>query len=145
MTPLGVPVLPLEKITVARESGDFLEQRSRAGRRRARSRALNFSSLVDLARMSSIYIAPCGVSSLALERNAFEVMIVEMRHCSMAADMASRPAVKFRLTGIVPASVMARLVSAPPTDGGSRTPIISASCAADDKIVRATGWVSVSD
>jgi hypothetical protein len=40
---------------------------------------------------------------------------------------ASGPAVKFRFTGALPAMLMPMLASAPPTDGGSKTPIISSS------------------
>ena len=41
---------------------------------------------------------------------------------SIAAPIASWPAVKFRLTGTLPASDVATLASAPPTDAGSSRP-----------------------
>ena len=40
----------------------------------------------------------------------------------MAIRIASRPAVKFRFTGTFPASDVATLASAPPTDAGSSRP-----------------------
>ena len=44
---------------------------------------------------------------------------------SIAAVIASRPAVKFRLTGTQPAIDAAMLASAPPTDAGSRRPMVA--------------------
>ncbi len=68
---------------------------------------------------------PGMASSLAFARNVLEVTMVRMPHFPMAAAMPSRPAVKFRFTGMRPARVMPTFTSAPATVGGSRTPIIS--------------------
>ena len=51
-------------------------------------------------------------------------MTVRIPHCSTAAFIASRPAVKLRFTGTTPRSVRPRLTSAPPTVEGSSTPTI---------------------
>ena len=65
------------------------------------------------------------VSSIcALDKKAREVRIVSMPHCWIAAVIASGPAVKFRLTGTLPARRMPTLTSAPPTEAGSTTPTI---------------------
>ena len=45
-----------------------------------------------------------------------------MSQRSIAAAIASRPAVKFRLTGTLPANDAAMLASAPPTEAGSSRP-----------------------
>ena len=49
--------------------------------------------------------------------------MVEIPQVEMTCAMASSPAVKFRLTAVLPASVTPRLASAPPTDAGSSSPM----------------------
>src|SRR5436189_4091104 len=61
----------------------------------------------------------------ALATNAFEVTMVRIRHCCAADSIASLPAVKFRLTGTLPAIDTPMLTSDPATDAGSSTPTIS--------------------
>src|SRR3954471_8625053 len=66
---------------------------------------------------------PGSAAMFAFARNVREVSTVVMPQRSMAAVIASRPAVKFRLTGMRPAIEVPMLASAPPTDAGSRRPI----------------------
>ncbi len=68
---------------------------------------------------------PSGASSLAFARNCFAEITVVMPHCAIAAAMASRPAVKFRFTGTLPAMSTARLASAAGIDAGSSSPTIA--------------------
>ena len=63
----------------------------------------------------------CGMFALA--RNVRDVSVTEMLQRSIAAAIASRPAVKFKLTGTRPAIEAAMLASAPPTEAGSSRPI----------------------
>src|SRR5262252_1815445 len=72
----------------------------------------------------------------ALATNAREVRIVAIPVRSIAAAMASWPAVKFRLTGTMPANVAAMFASAPPTEAGSSRPMLR-SCGASRLIARA--------
>ena len=73
---------------------------------------------------SSRKTIPSISSSFALAKKMRDVRIVRMPHCWMAEVMASRPAVKLRLTGTFPASNTAIFARAPPIDGGSRSPTI---------------------
>jgi hypothetical protein len=57
------------------------------------------SPIVFASRRSSRYTMPSRVSIPALERNTRDVRIVRMPQRSIAAAIASCPAVKFRLTG----------------------------------------------
>src|SRR5262245_4003786 len=59
----------------------------------------------------------------AFERNFRDVRIVLSPDFSTARAIDSRPAVKFRLTGTLPASDTAMLANEPPTDAGRRRPM----------------------
>ena len=84
-----------------------------------------FSALVSVGITSSSSTVPSGASSLAFARNCFAEITVVMPHCAMAAAMASRPAVKFRFTGTLPAMSTARFASAAGIDAGSSNPTIA--------------------
>jgi len=126
ITPLGTPVLPLEKITVAISCGSAGGQKSRsrrlAGNRRTAA-SINAFCVADVdASMSSRKIMPAIVSMPAFARKVFDVTIVRMPQRSIAAAIASWPAVKFRLTGMQPAIDVPMLASAPPTEAGNSSP-----------------------
>ena len=127
MTPFGTPVLPLEKMIVASASGEVGARNRRsiagAGRRRAAASIAARAGARVRARTSSRKIIPRSVSMPAFFTNAREVRIVSMPQRSIAAAIASWPAVKFRLTGTAPANVAAMFASAPPTDAGSSSPM----------------------
>ena len=122
ITPLGLPVLPLENMMVA--SSPFSGARFAAGMNRARSRAWIFRAGLKFGSRSSRKTMPSRSASLALARKAREVKMVRISHCPIAEDNDSSPAVKLRFTGILPASKMATLATAPPTVAGSMRPII---------------------
>ncbi|OLC83469.1 MAG: hypothetical protein AUH72_04350 [Acidobacteria bacterium 13_1_40CM_4_65_8] len=129
ITPFGTPVLPLEKMTVASESTSFSCTNSRliaaAGNTDVASATPIFAGPDVCSSKSSRNTMP-GISSRpAFDRNTREVRIVRMPQRSTAAVIASRPAVKFKLTGALPAMVVAIFASAPPTDAGSRRPMRS--------------------
>ncbi len=65
---------------------------------------------------------PPIVSMPAFARKVLDVTIVRMPQRSIAAAIASWPAVKFRLTGMRPAIDVPMLASAPPTEAGSSSP-----------------------
>src|SRR5580698_2045096 len=123
MTPLGVPVLPLEKMTAARSSGCTWPTRRRAGSNRAAAIVSALDAGVNAANKSSRNMVPGNSGSLAFSRKVREEKMVEIPHFSIACAMASSPAVKFRLTAVLPASVTPRFASAPPTDDGSSSPM----------------------
>src|SRR5258708_5414891 len=82
ITPLGTPELPLEKMTVASDSGVRCRAASmRAGSRRAATRARTFASPLTLPRTSARNTAPSIASILALARNTLEVRMVRTPHC----------------------------------------------------------------
>ena len=62
-----------------------------------------------------------AISALAMNLRDVRMVVIPQR--SIAAAIASRPAVKFRLTDVLPASDVAMLASAPPTEAGSRRPM----------------------
>ena len=124
ITPLGVPVLPLEKMTVARSSGVWrLSRRGESSRRAGESKALTavddfLERRRSLSRISSRKTMPSMASRLALARKIREVRMVRMPHCCDGRSHRFAPAVKFRFTGTLPARRTAMLASAPPTRGG---------------------------
>src|SRR5262245_2286822 len=126
ITPFGMPVLPLEKITVASESTSFSGTNRRlsaaAGRTAAATAIAALAAAGVSASRSSRKTMPGISSSPALARNVRDVRIVRMPVRSIAAAIASRPTVKFRLTGTRPAIDVAMLASAPATEAGSRSP-----------------------
>src|SRR5258706_12079988 len=102
MTPLGSPVLPLEKMMVARssrepgaapgvedEDGDdsdgfpSLSDRSimEAGIRQAMASAVIFSTNPGFAASSSSKIVSQGTLSFSFSRNTFDVTTVLIPHC----------------------------------------------------------------
>src|SRR6059036_1047430 len=102
MTPLGSPVLPLEKMMVARESrGEFKvssfelkvgELRLRSTiltGRQARRPVLIFSAKVGLAAICSRKIGSKGSLSFTFSRNVFEVRTVLMSHWRMQEERVS--------------------------------------------------------
>src|SRR5207249_3857114 len=102
MTPLGSPVLPLEKIMVASESRGESKLSSlefKDGERRLRSMiftgrqarrpALIFSAKVGLAAICSRKIGSKGSSSFTFSRNVFEVRTVLMSHWRMQEERVS--------------------------------------------------------
>ena len=86
MTPLGTPVMPLEKMTAASESG---VRRPRREQRRGAKRAASQRAQLGERRgglEQDLRCRPCraAASIFALARKAREVMTVRMPHCSMA-------------------------------------------------------------
>ena len=67
---------------------------------------------------------PSMASILAFARNIFDVRMVRMPHCCTAEAMDSRPAVKFRFTGTLPAIITPVFARAPATEEGNSKPII---------------------
>src|ERR1700722_3562253 len=122
MPPLGVPVLPLEKMTAATSSGFVAPARLPAGNNRAAAMVRALDVGLNVASTSSKKTVPGSSGSLAFSRKVGEERMVEIPHTEMACAMASSPEVKFRFTAVLPASVTPRLASAPPTDEGSNSP-----------------------
>ena len=129
ITPFGIPVVPLENITVASESGPCFSRLYRIRRRHEGSKKATMLiqgfckgviSFITSSRRTVSFMA----WSFALAMNVREVKVVRMPHCSAADAIASRPAVKLILTGILPASSTAIFAKAPPIDAGNRSPII---------------------
>ena len=89
--------------------------------------ARDFCTAVNVLRTSSRNTIPSIFSKLALAKKIRDVMIVRMRHCATADAIASRPPVKFKLTGALPLRSTAMLAIAPPTDAGRRMPTIESS------------------
>ena len=63
-----------------------------------------------------------GGSSFAFSRKARLVTTVRRPACAAADSIPARPAVKFRLTTVLPAIDAARFTRAPPTLDGRRIP-----------------------
>ena len=83
ITPLGVPVLPLEKITVASESsftsrGISQRRSSAVGTRRAMTAQTSLSRLVKLFATSSIITMP-GCFSIPNRLSSFSVVKIVLR------------------------------------------------------------------
>src|SRR4030095_585625 len=89
-TPLGSPVLPLEKITVARSSGRTLKRTSMdAGESQALRYAPSRSSTEGFAAASSTRIARPGTSSFTFSRNTLEVTTVLIEHARAHDEIPS--------------------------------------------------------
>ena len=127
MTPLGTPVLPLEKTIVASdsESPSFAKSRdsAEAGRTNAMANMRAFARDVNPAITSSRKTMPSigAISARAMNFRDVRMVVIPQRSTAPAID--SRPAVKFRFTDVLPASAVATFASAPPTDAGSRMPM----------------------
>src|SRR5882724_6015174 len=98
MTPLGLPVLPLEKMIVATLSGPRLPglqalSMIRLGNRKAFAAVKTFCHAWTLRKMSSRKIIRSIGSILAFARNTLELRIKRIPHCSTADDIAAFPAV----------------------------------------------------
>ena len=126
-------VLPLEKMTVASASASACRAVaagaattpavSRACEQRARSSSRRVISVAQvLEEHHARQLRRCRPSS----RNCFDVRIVVMPACAIAASHAPRRrSVKFRFTGTRAGQrARAMLASAPPTDAGSSSPTI---------------------
>src|SRR5579863_559408 len=122
ITPLGVPVLPLEKMTAAISAGFAEPSRERAGASRAASSAESLSRRLKDPNRSSTKTAPGGAAIPAFSRNAREEITVRMPQRSSECRIFSAPAVKLRFTAVLPARVTPRLARAPPTEAGNNRP-----------------------
>ncbi len=71
---------------------------------------------------TKIISRPEGGSSFAFSRNARLVTTVRRPACAAADSIPARPAVKFKFTTVLPASVAARFTRDPPTLDGRRIP-----------------------
>ncbi len=99
ITPFGSPVLPLEKMIVARSSSfaafccPSALVSHRAGNKTAISSATIFSLARGFSASSSSRIALAGTSSFTRSRNAFDVTTVSNSHCRAHAASVSFDAV----------------------------------------------------
>ena len=94
ITPLGSPVLPLEKMMVARSSSDFVvpplsERSSEAPGKIQSSSAISFSPRRGAAAASSIRIVLPGTVSGIFSSSNFVVMTVSILHCAAQEASAS--------------------------------------------------------
>ena len=132
ITPFGMPVLPLEKITDVRSSalsacGTSQREMAEDGSTNAVTSMPSFETAENPCSTSSRYSMPSIGSMDAFFRKIREVMIVRISARSTAAAMASRPMVKLRLTATLPASVVPMFASAPPTEAGRTRPMLRSS------------------
>jgi hypothetical protein len=107
MTPFGMPVLPLEKITDVRSSavaacGTSQREMARAGSTKAVTSVTIFETAPNSFITSSRNTMPSIGSMDAFFRKIRDVMIVRISARSTAAAIASRPMVKLRLTATLP-------------------------------------------